>query len=383
MIKNYATIGKMYALYIILTGFISGSNAEKAGLPELKEAYKDKFLVGVAINKNQLSEESSKTLELVKTQFNSIVAENCMKSESVQPHQGRFIFDDSDKFVEFGEANNMFIIGHTLVWHSQTPEWLFIDKNGNDVSRDTLISRMKSHIYTVVGRYKGRVQGWDVVNEAISDNGGLRNSKWMQIIGPEYIELAFRFANEADPEAELYYNDYSMYKPDKRDEAVKIAKNLITKGIRVDGIGMQSHYGLTQDVFNELENSISAYSDLGLKVMVTELDVTVLPFPDKKITADISENFEFKAEYDPFKGGLPDSVQARLTDYYYRLFEIYNKHSDKISRVTFWGVNDGQSWRNNWPVEGRTDYPLIFDRRNRPKPAFDAIIELSKSSYNE
>ncbi|MGD9994434.1 MAG: endo-1,4-beta-xylanase [Salinivirgaceae bacterium] len=343
----------------------------------LKQAFDGKFYMGAALNTMQVNGNDPKATELIEKHYNSIVAENCMKSESLQPQQGVFNFKDADDFVAYGEKNNMHIIGHTLVWHSQTPKWLFVDAEGNDVPRDTLIARMKNHIQTVVGRYKGRVHGWDVVNEAISDSAGLRNSKFLQIIGPDYIELAFKFANEADPEAELYYNDYAMNKPNKRAEAVKLAQNLIDKGIRIDGIGMQGHYGLMYDVFDEVEHSILAYSALGLKVMVTELDITVLPNPNRQITAEISQNHELKAEYNPYENGLPDSVSIELTNYYTRLFKIYLKHSDKISRVTFWGVNDGQSWRNYWPIHGRVDYPLPFDRNYEPKPMVEQIIKLA------
>jgi endo-1,4-beta-xylanase len=352
-------------------------NKNDSNHPSLKQAFDGKFYMGAALNTMQVSGNDPKATELVEKHYNSIVAENCMKSESLQPQQGVFNFKDADDFVAYGEKNNMHIIGHTLVWHSQAPKWLFVDAAGKDVPRDTLIARMKNHIQTVVGRYKGRVHGWDVVNEAISDSAGLRNSKFLQIIGPEYIELAFKFANEADPDAELYYNDYAMNKPNKRAEAVKLAQNLIDKGIRIDGIGMQGHYGLMYDVFDEVEQSIQAYSALGLKVMVTELDVTVLPNPNREITAEITQNHELKAEYNPYENGLPDSVSNELTAYYTRLFKIYLKHSDKISRVTFWGVNDGQSWRNYWPIHGRVDYPLPFDRNYEPKPLVEQIIKLA------
>ncbi len=344
----------------------------------LKKAFEGKFYIGAALNTQQIFGNDPKAIALVETHFNTITAENCMKSESIQPEQGVFNFNDADAFVAFGEKHNMFIVGHCLVWHSQTPKWFFIDSLGNYVSRDTLIERMKNHIYTLVGRYKSRVHGWDVVNEAISDSAGLRNNLYMQIIGPDYIELAFKFANQADPGAELYYNDYAMNLPNKRTEAVKLVQNLIKKGIRIDGIGMQGHYGLMYDVFEGVEQSIIAYSELGLKVLVTELDVTVLPNPNHKITAEISQTQEFKAEYNPYEAGLPDSVAQELNEYYIKLFKIYLKHSDKISRVTFWGVNDGQSWRNNWPISGRVDYPLLFDRNYIPKPAFDEIINLAK-----
>lgn len=362
---------------LVLIACNQTNNKKETKQDSLKQAFEGKFVIGAALNTMQVNGSDPKVTELIEKHFNSIVAENCMKSESLQPEQGVFNFKDADDFVAYGEKHHMFIVGHCLVWHSQAPNWLFVDAQGNDVSRDTLIARMKNHIQTVVGRYKGRVHGWDVVNEAISDSAGLRNSKFLQIIGPDYIELAFQFAHEADPDAELYYNDYAMNKANKRAEALKLAQNLIDKGIRIDGIGMQGHYGLMYNVFDEVEQSILAYSGLGLKVMITELDVTVLPNPNKAITAEISQNHELKAEYNPYENGLPDSVAQELTDYYTRLFTIYLKYSDKISRVTFWGVNDGQSWRNYWPIHGRVDYPLPFDRNYEPKPMVEKIIKLA------
>jgi endo-1,4-beta-xylanase len=341
----------------------------------LKDAFKGKFYIGAALNTSQIPSDNAKENALITSQFNSIVAENCMKSEKIQPQQGVFTFDDADRFVKFGEDNNMWIIGHTLVWHSQAPKWLFVDAEGNDVSRDTLIARMKTHITTLVGRYKGRVKGWDVVNEAIEDYGEYRQSKFFKIIGEDYIELAFRFAREADPEAELYYNDYSMANPGRREGVVKMVKGLQAKGINVDGIGMQGHLNIDVPDINEFEKSIIAFSELGVKVMVTELDITVLPWPSQKVTAEVSTNFELKAEYNPFPDGLSEEMNEKLNNRFTDFFKLFIKHSDKISRVTLWGVYDSQSWRNNWPIHGRKDYPLLFDRDLQPKPAVARIIE--------
>lgn len=347
----------------------------------LKNAFNGKFLVGAAMNEEQINGTDTASVALIKNQFNSIVAENCMKIENLQPQQGVFDFALADKFVEFGEQNDMFIVGHTLVWHSQVPAWLFIDKNGNEVSRDTLIERMRKHITTVVGHYKCRVDGWDVINEGIDDVSGLRKSKWLQIIGEDYIELAFQFAHEADPDAQLYYNDYSMFQPNKREETVKLVKKLQEKDIRIDAVGMQAHYGLGYPDLDEMEKSIVAFSALGVKVMFTEFDISVLPYPDRNTSAEISRNYKLKAEYNPYPNSLPDSVQDALTKHYTNIFSVLLKHSESMSRVTFWGVNDKQSWRNNWPVAGRTDYPLLFDRNNQPKPAYFEIIKLAETTH--
>src|SRR5690606_4843615 len=197
---------------------------------------------------------------------------NCMKSMFMQPREGEFYFEDADRFVEYGEKNNMHIVGHTLIWHSQAPKWFFTDNAGNNVSRDVLIERMRKHIHTVVSRYKGRIHGWDVVNEAILDNGEYRESKFYEIIGEDFIPLAFQFAHEADPDAELYYNDYSTAIPSKRDGIVRMTKNLLDAGIKIAGLGMQEHHGLVHPSLGEVEQTINDFASLGVKVMVTEMD---------------------------------------------------------------------------------------------------------------
>ncbi|WP_075590723.1 endo-1,4-beta-xylanase [Labilibacter marinus] len=345
----------------------------------LAQTFEGKFLIGTALNTAQVLGEDTSSLKVVGTHFNSIVAENCMKSEVLQPQQGLFDFKQADGLIKQGEQTNSFVVGHTLVWHSQAPAWIFVDKAGNEVSRDTLIERMRTHIATVVGRYKGKVHGWDVVNEALNEDGTLRESKWYNIIGPDFIELAFKFAHEADPEAELYYNDYNMYKPEKREGAIKLVKSLKEKGIKVDGIGMQAHYGLDMEVTSDIEASIKAFAAAGVHVMITELDVSVLPFPAEELTAEVSQSYENKPEFNPYVTAVPDSIQQALANHYVDLFKVYLRNHDKISRITFWGVNDSQTWRNYWPISGRTDYPLLFDRNNQTKPAYDALIELSKN----
>lgn len=367
----------MIYIYTTILTFTLLNFACSTETPSLKKAYEDKFLMGVALSSKLINHGDKATMQMINHQFNAVVAENCMKSKYVQPEEGVFDFTEADKLVEIGENNNMKIIGHTLVWHSQTPEWLFVDKEGNDVSREVLIERMRNHIYTVVGKYKGRIHGWDVVNEGFTGFGALRKTKWLEIIGDDYIELAFKFAHEADPEAELYYNDYGMDSPGKRTGVVNFVKKLQGKGIAIHGIGMQGHYALNVSP-DEVEKSIVAFSDLGIQVMITELDITVLPFPSKKITADLNQKHKYMKELNPYPEELPDSIQQKLTNSYVGLFRVFIKHEDAISRVTFWGLNDGESWKNNWPVKGRTNYPLLFDRNNMPKPAFDAVINLVK-----
>ena len=346
----------------------------------LKDALKDKFLIGVAMNEAQITEADSSSVAIIKNHFNSITAENCMKSEELQPVEGEFNFKLADQFVKFGEENNMYIIGHTLVWHSQAPKWFFTDATGKDVTREVLIERMKNHIFTVVGRYKGKVKGWDVVNEAFEDDGSWRNSKFYQIIGEDYIRLAFQFAHEADPDADLYYNDYSMSHEGRRNTVVKMVKDLKSQGVRIDGVGLQGHMDMVFPDLDEFEKSMLAFAETGVKLMITELDVTVLPRPGIDVGAEISASFEYQQKLNPYAEGLPDSVSIALNNRYNDIFKLFLKHSDILERVTLWGVYDGQSWRNNWPVRGRTDYPLIFDRNFQPKPVVKSIVEEAETT---
>ncbi len=357
-----------------------GCKSQSEDKAVLKTAFSDKFYIGTALGRNQIAGNDTAALRVVKENFSSVVAENCMKSENIQPQEGKFDFSMADKFVDFGEQNNMFIIGHTLIWHSQAPRWFFVDSLGNTVSRDVLIERMKNHIYTVVGRYKGRVNGWDVVNEAIVEDGSYRNSPFYRIIGEDFIDLAFQFAHEADPDAELYYNDYGMDNKGRRDGVVKLIKRLQSKNIRIDGIGMQTHVGLDFPSIDEYEKSLSAYADQGVKVMITEMDVTVLPMPDPRVGAEVSASFEYKEKLNPYKDGLPDSVNVIWENRCLDFFNLFLKYQDNISRVTLWGVNDAQSWKNNWPIFGRTDYALLFDRNYNPKPVVDKLIRLAEEN---
>lgn len=341
----------------------------------LKEAAAGDFHIGAALNYDQVYGRDEASVALIKEEFNTITPENMLKMGPVHPGQHVYNWEPADKFVAFGEENDMFVVGHTLVWHSQAPDWIYVDGNGNTVSKDTLLQRMEDHIATVAGRYKGKIDGWDVVNEALEDDGSLRQTKWLEIIGEEYLQKAFEYAKAADPEAELYYNDYSLWKPSKRDGAVQLVKNLQAKGIQVDGVGMQGHYGIDYPTLEDIEASIEAFADLGVKVMITELDVDLLPNPSKRQGADIAMTFEPQEGFNPYAEGLPDSVQQKLTQRYANIFKLFHKHRDKISRVTFWGVADQHSWLNDWPMEGRTSYPLLFDRNLQPKPAYEAVME--------
>ncbi|WP_309842787.1 endo-1,4-beta-xylanase [Chryseobacterium sp. SLBN-27] len=360
----------------LMTLAVSNAAAQKTE-NSLKKAFKDKFYIGTAMSLPQINGTDVKSDQIITSQFSSIVAENCMKSMFLQPQEGKFFFDDADRFVAFGEKNNMFIIGHTLIWHSQLPKWFFVDKDGKDVSPEVLKQRMKNHITTVVSRYKGRVKGWDVVNEAIMEDGTYRKSKFYEILGEEFIPLAFQYAQEADPNAELYYNDYNEWFPEKVKTVINIVKNMKSRGIRVDGVGMQTHVGLDTPKLAEYEKAIVDYASAGVKVNVTEMEISALPSP-WGTSANVSDTVEYQAKMNPYTKGLPQNVQKEWESRYLDFFRLFIKHQDKIRRVTMWGVTDNQSWKNDFPIKGRTDYPLLFNRNFKAKPVVEKIIQLTK-----
>lgn len=366
------------ALLLIAIGCQSYSLGEEAAAPALKVVFADDFMVGTALNRQQIYGEDARGVDLVEFHFNTITPENVMKWALIHPELNEYNFEPADRFVEFGVENDMFMVGHTLVWHSQIPDWVFEDQEGNPISREALLERMRDHIHTVVGRYNGRIHAWDVVNEALNEDGTLRESPWYEIIGKDYLLKAFEYAHEADPEAELYYNDYSLENPDKRAGAVRLVEYLQENDAPITGIGTQGHFHLHSPGLEEVENTIVAFGELGIDVMVTELDIDVLPSAMDYQGADVNIQVELQEELNPYPDGLPESVQQELAKRYADLFEIFIRHHDQISRVTFWGVTDGDSWKNNWPVRGRTNYPLLFDRTGEPKQAFHAVISLQR-----
>ena len=379
----------MKITHVILTLFasmlaVSCGNGKQATIteePALKDIFGDKFLVGVAVNVRQSSEVDTASVKIIKKHFNSIVAEDCMKSANIHPEEDRYNFEQADQFVKFGQENNMAIIGHCLIWHSQLAPWFCVDQKGNNVSAEVLKQRMKDHITTIVTRYKGKIKGWDVVNEAIEDDGSYRKTKFYEILGEEYVPLAFQYAHEADPDAELYYNDYGMHWPGRRDGIVKLIKSLKEKGLRVDAVGMQGHMGMDYPDINEFEQSIVAFAGTGVKVMVTEWDMSALP--TVKQSANISDTVAYQKMLNPYPETLPDSVSKAWNNRMKQFFGLFEKHADVISRVTAWGVSDSDSWKNDFPVKGRHDYPLLFDRNYQPKPFVKEIMAESQSPAEE
>ena len=365
------------ALGLLLASAAFAQKGNKAEvLPSLQSTLGKHCLIGVAVDTRLPAGQDPAAEAIVKEQFNQVVAENCMKGEENHPEVNRFDFTDGDKLVDWAERNGKTVIGHCLVWHSQPPKWMFTDANGKTVSREVLIGRMYNHIMTVVTHYKGKIKGWDVVNEAFEDDGSYRKSPYYNIIGPEFIELAFQFAHEADPNVELYYNDYSTSKPGKREAICKLVRSLKSKGLRIDAVGMQSHNGYNYPDYAEYEKSIEAFAAEGVKVMMTELDVNMLPNPEGFGGAEVSQNFELQAKYNPYVKGLDKKAQKLFNQRYLDLFKIIERHKNVISRVTFWGVNDGHTWLNDWPIKGRTNYPTLIDRNNQLKPVVKEIEKL-------
>jgi endo-1,4-beta-xylanase len=344
----------------------------------LKDAFKELFLIGTAVDGRTVNDPTTPLAQLVAREFNAITPTNMMKWGPIEPREGEWRWEGPDRLVDFGTANRMTVVGHTLVWHSQTPAWLFVDGQGAPVAKDRLLERIETRVRTLVGRYKGRVHVWDVVNEAIDeDEKGWRRSRFFTIAGPEYVEHAFRLAHEVDPKATLLYNDYNEHNPGRRRFLVDVIRDYRKRGVPIHGVGFQGHVGLSYPDMTEYEKSLQAMAAEAMPVHITELDVDVLPRATQNTGAEISTRVEARASLNPWTTGLPPEVDAQLTARYRQLFELFLKYRTTIARVSTWGTHDGESWKNNFPVRGRTNYPLLFDRELRPKAAHAALLALA------
>lgn len=350
---------QIIAISLFLPGF--SQNQKDSQTPaSLAQKYQAYFPIGAAVSPRVLKSADS---ILIISQYNSLVAENHMKPMWIQPKENVFTFQNADYVAAFAKRHNMKLRGHTLVWHNQTPDWFFKDGD-QPVSKEVLKERMHKHIQTLVSRYKDAVYAWDVVNEAISDdkNEFLRTSSpWYKILGEEYIELAFRYAHEANPKAKLFYNDYNTCEPGKRDKIVRLVKSLKEKGVPIDGIGMQGHWKIGSPTKEQLETAIDMFSALGVTIQITELDVSV--YQD-----DQDKQVEMTSE-----------LEQQQADYYQMCFEVLRAKKDKISGVTFWGAADNYTWLNNFPVRGRKNFPLLFDTNLQPKKAFNQVVNFEAS----
>ena len=387
---------RIYVIYLLCLLVLTSCNqiettpkvqSKTAIQTSLKEAYKEAFLIGNALNPEIASGDDSLSQQIIIKQFNAITPENVMKAGPINPEPGVYNFKPADDFVAFGEANDMFIVGHTLIWHNQTPDWFFKDEHGNPNKPEAQKERLRSHIETVAGRYAGRIDAWDVVNEVIDNDGSYRPTTWVNSIGDgdELVKLAFKYASEYAPDTELYYNDFNAWRPEKRDGIVRLIRMLQNEGIRIDGVGIQGHWGLNFPKNEYIEAAIDSFAATGVKVMITELDVDVLPLTKEGQiigTGMFHPQFqleEFEEFLDPYSAELPDEQQQQLTNRYKELFEIFYKKRDKIDRVTFWGLHDGMSWKNGYPIPNRTNYPLLYDRDKNPKPALNAILSVPET----
>jgi endo-1,4-beta-xylanase len=376
-------------LVILAAVFLQNSNAQtsantarrptKRAIKKigLKTAYKNYFLIGAALNSAQIEEKEPNAAIVIPQQFSSITSENIMKAEVIHPEWDTYNFDLADKFVAYGKKNNMFVVGHTFVWHSQLPSFI-----NNNISSDSLLLFITNHINTVGKRYAGKINSWDVVNEALNEDGTLRKSVFLEKMGEDYIRKAFELAAKADPKAELYYNDYNIEQPQKRAGVIALVKKLQASGTKINGIGIQAHWSINGPPLKDVEDAILEFAALGLKVSFTELDLTALPNPWDLVGAEVNQNFEGSPYMNPYPKGLPDSMQIKLAKGYEDLFKLFIKYKDKIERVTFWGVNDGQSWLNYWPIKNRTNYPLFFDRDFKPKLAYKKVMALVQKTNN-
>lgn len=365
-----------------------------ASAQTLKDAYRDYWLTGVSVNQWEVEAEvDGKNLHdvtgfvsgdqtadwpVVVENFNSVVAENCMKAEVIHPSEGVYDFTLADKFVDKALAAGLKVHGHCLIWHSQCPDWFHKDAQGNLVSKEVLKKRMHDHITTIVAHFKGRVRSWDVVNEAFNDDGSFRNSLFYQILGEDFIPLAFQYAHEADPSAELYYNDYSMFKASKVEAVANFFRPLIAKGLPVTAIGMQGHMILEDKntLISDYEHSINTIVSAGVPTFFSEVDLSVLPNPYGFSGANVSDRFAYRPEVDPFKNGLTAAKQAEIDAFWVDFYKLLISKREHIIRVTFWCVNDGNSWKNDFPIKGRTDYPTLVDRNNNLKPVVQKLIDL-------
>ncbi|MNO26569.1 Endo-1,4-beta-xylanase B [compost metagenome] len=330
-------------------------------LPALHELFRDAFKIGAAVSTDILSAQAP----FVARHFNSITAENVMKPEEVQPQEGVYTFAAADRIFEFAEANQIGVRGHTLLWHNQTGDWMFRNSAGGPCTREELLSRLQTHIHTVVGRYRGRAYAWDVVNEAIEDKSGqyLRDTKWLEILGEDYLREAFEIAHQADPEALLFYNDYNETDPVKRDKIYRLVRSLLDQNTPVHGIGMQAHWNIYGPSIDDIRSALELYVSLGVRIHITELDLSMFRFEDKRT--------DLKA---------PTDEMLRLQeDRYAEIFALLLEYRKAIDSVTFWGVADDYTWLDGFPVRGRKNWPFLFDEHRQPKASFGRLADLVTS----
>lgn len=353
------TISLFTAAIIVFSGCDKKDSGANDPDPDkgLKDYYNDYFTIGVAVAPSSLTGTSS---TLILKHFGSLTAENVMKPEPLHPEENRYTWDNADLIVNYAKTNNMLVRGHTLVWHQQTPSWIFKDATGNTIAKDVLLARLKEHITQVVTRYKGKIYAWDVVNEALDDNDSkiYRETDWYKICGEEYIAKAFQWAHEADPDALLFYNDYNTEFAGRRDKVYTFIKQLLDAGVPIHGIGLQGHWSINHPSENDLRAAIQKYSTLGLKIQITELDVSVYS----------------NSETNPADNVFTAEREQKQLEKYKMIFRVFREYKNVITGVTFWNVSDKSSWLDNFPIKGRKNYPLLFDQDLKPKKAYWEVV---------
>lgn len=342
----------------------------------LKDTFKDRFLIGTAINEGVTRGTHPDLAEIVKRNFSSITPENALKWESLRTADGGWKWADADGFVDFGQTNKIHSVGHCLAWHSQIPDSVFKNPKGHYIKPAQLRAKMTEHITTLVGRYKGKLAAWDVVNEAVGDDNVMRKSHYFKILGEQFIDHAFNLAHEVDPNAHLMYNDYNIENDGKREAALALLQRLKKRGVPIQGVGIQAHISIDGPSIANIEKSIEAYAKLGLRVHFTELDIDVLSREWDSPTADIATKFNYTPERDPYIKGMTKERNEQLSARYESLFKLFIKHKDKIDRVTLWGISDDVTWLNDFPIKGRTNHPLLFDRTHQPKDVYFRLLQL-------
>jgi endo-1,4-beta-xylanase len=369
MTKRSSLVLPALAGFVLMVFCSVSQQAAAQSTASLKDAFKHDFLIGTAMNTRQIEGKDTAADRVIKQQFDAVTPENIMKAEITEPAWNDFNFGPADELVAYAKKNHLKVNAHNLIWHSQLPSFM---RKMQDA--DSVRQYFVHHITTLASRYDGKVYSWDVVNEALNEDGTLRNSVFLQKLGPDYVVEAFRLAQKAAPHTKLYYNDYNIEQPRKRAGAIALVKKIQAAGVRIDGVGIQGHWRADNVPMKDIEESIKAFSALGIEVMFTELDLSVLPNPWDGATAEVNKTAAGNAKMNPYAAGLPDSVAQKQAGAYAELFRLFVKYKKNVSRITFWGVNDGQSWLNGWPIRGRTNYPLLFDRNFQPKPAFFSVI---------
>ncbi|MDO7876714.1 endo-1,4-beta-xylanase [Hymenobacter sp. ASUV-10] len=349
---------------LLFAALIVGGSQPVAVDKGLKDYYQAYFPIGVAVSPQALQDPAESAL--IRQQFNSLTPENDMKMGPIHPEENRYNWGPADAIVSYAQTHQLRVRGHALCWHEQTPPWLFKDTASNPANKALLLKHLHDHIDAVVKRYKGKIYAWDVVNEAIADDSTqlLRNSEWLQICGPEFIAEAFRYAHAADPQAVLFYNDYNTERPEKRERIYKLLKQLKDDNVPIHGVGLQGHWSLQEPTEKELRTAIERFASLGLKVQITELDVSIYPWEKNKREKRPGESDAYSAE-----------AEQRQAAQYKMFFKVFRDYKDVLTGITFWNISDKYTWLDTYPVPGRKNYPLLFDQQQKPKKAYWEVVK--------